>query len=63
MRNGDEATTRDKCDRDVQALRAEALAHHLVQAVMETFPGATIDHVKKRDDSEGADDWSSGDKK
>ncbi|MED5395819.1 MAG: DNA polymerase III subunit gamma/tau [Pseudomonadota bacterium] len=62
-RNGDEATTRDKCDRDVQALRAEALAHHLVQAVMETFPGATIDHVKKRDDSEGADDWSSGDKK
>ena len=34
-RNGDEATTRDKCDGDVQALRAEALAHHLVQAVME----------------------------
>ena len=62
-RNSDEATTPEQCDRDMQVLRTEVLAHHLVQAVMETFPGATIDHIKRRDNSEDTLDWSDGDKK
>ena len=45
--NGGNATLGEQRDEDARQLRAEALETPLVKAVMETFPGATVDRVEK----------------
>ncbi len=56
-RQAGQPTLQQQADGDVAAAKAEVASHPLVKAVMETFPGATIEAVNKRDASAGlADD-------
>ena len=45
---GGEPTLREQEERREHALRNEVAAHPLVQAVLETFPGATVTAVRER---------------
>ncbi len=62
-----EATIQEQRDAGARLLKEEALAHPLVKAVMETFPGAHVDKVRKTEtpladpDTETPDDPSNGD--
>ena len=50
------ATLGEQRNEDAHQLRAEALEHPLVKAVMETFPGATVDRVEKTSAPGGSKD-------
>ena len=55
-RQAGQPTVQQQADGDVADAKAEVASHPLVKAVMETFPGATIGAVIKRDADDGEPD-------